>query len=73
MQEPADPRQHEHDLSDAFAIAGPQSQANVIGNISTNAMQKRTDDGFSCIGLEPSSHHVKIMVPGGFKVESIAF
>ncbi|MFJ5408125.1 Gp138 family membrane-puncturing spike protein [Pectobacterium punjabense] len=34
-----------HDLSDAFVIAGPQSQAKTIGGISTSAAQLRTDDG----------------------------
>ncbi|EHF8259118.1 hypothetical protein B8Z58_005064, partial [Enterobacter roggenkampii] len=35
IQEPADPRMH--DLSDAFAIVGPQSQAHKISGISTSA------------------------------------
>ncbi|WP_286870894.1 Gp138 family membrane-puncturing spike protein [Pantoea sp. UBA5035] len=49
VQEPVDPRQH--DLSDAFAFIGPQSQAEVIGNISTDSLQIRTDDGASFIEL----------------------
>lgn len=68
VQESVDPRQH--DLSDAFAIVGPQSQANVIGNISTTTMQMRTDDGFAYIELDPNSHAVNIMAPGGFTVKS---
>ncbi|MGK3134884.1 Gp138 family membrane-puncturing spike protein [Pantoea trifolii] len=68
VQEPVDPRQH--DLSDAFAIVGPQSQANVIGNISTTTMQMRTDDGFAYIELDPNSHAVNIMAPGGFNVKA---
>lgn len=43
VQETVDPRQH--DLSDAFAIVGPQSQAQKISGISTSAAQLRTDDG----------------------------
>ena len=43
VQETVDPRQH--DLSDAFAIVGPQSQAQKISCISTSAAQLRTDDG----------------------------
>ncbi|MFN1150065.1 Gp138 family membrane-puncturing spike protein [Serratia liquefaciens] len=43
VQEPVDPRQH--DLSDAFCIPGPQSQAMKISGVSTNAAQLRTDDG----------------------------
>lgn len=68
VQEPVDPRQH--DLSDAFAIVGPQSQANVVGNISTTTLQMRTDDGFAYIELDPNSHGVNIMAPGGFNVKA---
>lgn len=66
VQEPVDPRQH--DLSDAFAFIGPQSQAEVIGNISTSTLQMRTDDGAAYIELDPNSHAVNIVAPGGFNV-----
>ncbi|MDU6434808.1 MAG: Gp138 family membrane-puncturing spike protein [Pantoea sp.] len=66
VQEPVDPRQH--DLSDAFAFIGPQSQAEVIGNISTSTLQMRTDDGAAYIELDPSSHAVNIVAPGGLNV-----
>ena len=36
VQEPVDPRQH--DLSDAFAFVGPQSQAQKISGISTTSV-----------------------------------
>lgn len=49
VQEPVDPRQH--DLSDAFAFVGPQSQAEKISNISTDSLQIRTDSGSSFIEL----------------------
>ncbi|MCW0309116.1 Gp138 family membrane-puncturing spike protein [Pantoea ananatis] len=49
VQEPVDQRQH--DLSDAFAIVGPQSQAQKISSISTTSVQVRTDDGSSFIEL----------------------
>lgn len=49
VQEPVDPRQH--DLSDAFAFVGPQSQAQKISGISTTSVQVRTDDGNSFIEL----------------------
>lgn len=49
VQEPVDPRQH--DLSDAFAFVGPQSQAQKISGISTTSVQVRTDDGSSFIEL----------------------
>ena len=43
VQEPVDDRMH--DLSDAFAIVGPQSQVKKISGISTSGAQLRTDDG----------------------------
>ncbi|WP_028715482.1 Gp138 family membrane-puncturing spike protein [Pantoea ananatis] len=49
VQDPVDPRQH--DLSDAFAFVGPQSQAQKISGISTTSVQVRTDDGSSFIEL----------------------
>ncbi|HGV3499641.1 TPA: Gp138 family membrane-puncturing spike protein [Klebsiella michiganensis] len=47
IQEPVDGRMH--DLSDAFCIVGPQSQAKKISGISTTAAQLRTDDGTAFI------------------------
>lgn len=47
VQEPVDERMH--DLSDAFCIVGPQSQAKKIGGISTTGAQLRTDDGSAFI------------------------
>lgn len=49
VQEPVDGRMH--DLSDAFCIVGPQSQAKKISGISTTAAQLRTDDGSAIIEL----------------------
>lgn len=49
IQEPVDGRMH--DLSDAFCIVGPQSQAKKISSISTTAAQLRTDDGSAFIEL----------------------
>ncbi|MGK4338101.1 Gp138 family membrane-puncturing spike protein [Klebsiella pasteurii] len=49
IQEPVDGRMH--DLSDAFCIVGPQSQAKKISGISTTATQLRTDDGSAFIEL----------------------
>lgn len=66
VQETVDPRQH--DLSDAFAIVGPQSQANVISNISTTTLQMRTDDGAAYIELDPNSHAINLVAPGGVNV-----
>lgn len=66
IQEPADQRQH--DLSDAFAIIGPQSQADKIDNISTSTLQMRTDDGAAYIELDPATHAINIVAPGGVNV-----
>lgn len=66
VQEPVDPRQH--DLSDAFALVGPQSQAQKISNISTSTLQMRTDDGAAYIELDPNSQAVNVVAPGGFNV-----
>lgn len=53
-----------HDLSDAFAIVGPQSQAQKISGISTSAAQLRTDDGAAFIELDPGSHAVNVTTSG---------
>ncbi|CDL85421.1 phage baseplate assembly protein V [Xenorhabdus szentirmaii] len=62
VQEPVDPRQH--NLSDGFAIVGPQSQARKIGGISTSAAQLRTDDGAAYIELSPNNHNVMVKTLG---------
>ncbi|MBI6548576.1 Gp138 family membrane-puncturing spike protein [Xenorhabdus lircayensis] len=62
IQEPVDPRQH--NLSDGFAIVGPQSQARKIGGISTSTAQLRTDDGAAYIELSPGNHNVTVKTPG---------
>jgi hypothetical protein len=56
VQEPVDDRVH--DLSDAFCIVGPQSQAQKISGISTNAAQLRTDDG--AVVEVTAGHNVKL-------------
>lgn len=61
IQEPVDGRMH--DLSDAFCIVGPQSQAKKIGGISTTAAQLRTDDGAAFIELA-AGHDVTVKTPG---------
>ena len=61
VQETVDPRQH--DLSDAFAIVGPQSQAQKISGISTSAAQLRTDDGAAFVEVA-AGHNITIKTPG---------
>lgn len=68
VQEPVDPRQH--DLSDAFAIIGPQSQAKKISSISTSAAQLRSDDGSTYFEINPTTKKIKLVAPGGFDVVS---
>ncbi len=66
VQESVDPRQH--DLSDAFAIIGPQSQAKKISGISTSAAQFRSDDGSTYFEINPDTKKIKLVAPGGFDV-----
>lgn len=61
VQEPVDPRQH--DLSDAFAIVGPQSQAQKISNISMSGAQLRTDDGAAFVEVA-AGHNITVTTPG---------
>ncbi|MBU9819913.1 translation initiation factor IF-2 [Rahnella sp. BCC 1045] len=66
VQEPVDTRQH--DLSDGFAIVGPQSQAKKISGISANSAQMRSDDGSTYFELNPTTQTINIVAPGGFNV-----
>lgn len=61
IQDPVDTRQH--DLSDAFALVGPQSQAQKISGISTSAAQLRTDDGAAFIEVA-AGHNITVTTPG---------
>lgn len=61
VQKPVDLRMH--DLSDAFAIVGPQSQAHKISGISTNAAQLRTDDGAAFVEVA-AGHAITVKTPG---------
>ncbi|CAI1548353.1 Uncharacterised protein [Serratia liquefaciens] len=66
VQEPVDPRQHH--LADAFALVGPQSQAQKISGISTSAAQFRSDDGSTYLEINPTNKKMKIVAPGGLEV-----
>lgn len=59
-----------HDLSDGFAIPGPFSQATKISGWSGNSAQLRSNDGSTFIDLNPSTHKIKIVAPGGFEVDA---
>lgn len=49
-----------HDLSDAFALVGVRSQPRVIGGISADSVQLRSDDGTASITLNPASHEISL-------------
>nr|WP_228351034.1 MULTISPECIES: Gp138 family membrane-puncturing spike protein [Limnobaculum] len=66
VQETVEPRMH--DVSDAFVIVGPQSQAKKIGGISTTAAQFRSDDGSTYFEIDPTTKKIKIVAPGGIDV-----
>lgn len=69
VQEPVDGRMH--DLSDAFCIVGPQSQAKKIGGISTSAVELRSDDGETKLSLNPASGAINGTAPGGFNLNGL--
>jgi hypothetical protein len=58
-----------HDLSDAFAIVGPQSQANKISNISTDTTQLRSNDGSTYVELDAVGQILNFKAPGGFNFD----
>jgi hypothetical protein len=57
-----------HDLSDGFALIGPRSQAKKITNISATTIQLRSIDGTAYYELNPSTHAINIVAPGGLTV-----
>lgn len=69
IQEPVDGRMH--DLSDAFCIVGPQSQAKKISGISTSAVELRSDDGSAKLSLNPASGAINGTAPGGFNLNGL--
>ncbi|MGA9606993.1 MAG: Gp138 family membrane-puncturing spike protein [Rouxiella badensis] len=69
VQEPVDDRQH--DLADAFAIIGPQSQAQKINNVSTDSVQLRSDDGATSLSLNPTAGTIAGVAPGGFDLNGL--
>jgi len=69
VQEPVDSRMH--DLSDAFAIVGPQSQAKKISGISASAVELRSDDGETKLSLNPSTGVIAGTAPGGFNLNGL--
>ncbi|MDU5475922.1 Gp138 family membrane-puncturing spike protein [Pantoea sp.] len=69
VQEPVDPRQH--DLSDAFALVGPMSQAQKISAVNMNAVELRSDEGDTKISLNPTAGTIEGTAPGGFNLNGL--
>ena len=57
IQPPPEPRMH--DLSDGFVIPGPYSQPKKIANVSTEAVQLRSDDGQAFVEINPTTHNIE--------------
>jgi hypothetical protein len=66
VQPPYEPRMHSQ--SDGFALIGPFSQATKISNVSTTAVQLRSDDGSTYVELDPAGQIVNIVAPGGCNI-----
>lgn len=64
VQPPVETRMH--DLSDGFVIPGPYSQPKVLQNVSTAAVQLRSDDGQAFFELNPENHNFTLTTPGNF-------
>lgn len=60
-----------HDLSDAFVIPGPRSQARNISNVSTTDVQLRSDDGETSFSLNPTDGTIAGVAPGGFNLNGL--
>lgn len=64
VQPPAETRMH--DLSDGFVIPGPYSQPQVIPDVSTEAVELRTDDRSARVSIFPADHLVEVETVGNF-------
>jgi hypothetical protein len=67
VQPPVEVRMH--DLSDGFCLVGVYSQPHVIQNVSTSAVQLRSDDGEAFVEINPTSHDIAIKTPSDINVE----
>lgn len=64
VQAPVEMRMH--DLSDGFVLVGAYSQTKVLPNVSTQALQLRSDDGQAFFELNPENHNFTLSTPGNF-------
>jgi hypothetical protein len=68
VQPPAEHRMH--DLSDGHALLGVRSKPRALANVSTSAVELRSDDHNAIISLNPTTHAVTITAPGGATVNA---
>lgn len=59
-----------HDLSDGFVLVGPMSQAKKISNVSTSAVQLRSDDGVAFVEIDPGSKNVSLKTSSLVSIEA---
>lgn len=59
-----------HDLSDGFVLVGPMSQAKKIANISTSAVQLRSDDGVAFVEIDPGSKNIRAKTSSLVSIEA---
>lgn len=59
-----------HDLSDGFVLPGPASKPKVLQNISTTALQIRSDDGATYLELTPGQA-INLVAPGGITLNGV--
>lgn len=57
-----------HDLSDGFVLPGGRSQPRVLSGLSTTTAQLRSDDGLVYIEVDPISHAINLVAPGGINI-----
>lgn len=60
-----------HDLSDGFVKVGPRSKPKVIPNISTTAVELRSDDDATKISLNPTAKTIAVTATGGINLNGV--
>lgn len=60
-----------HDLSDGFVEVGPRSKPNVIANISTSAVELRSDDNATKVSLDPAAKTIAMVATGGITINGV--
>lgn len=60
-----------HDLSDGFVIVGVRSQPNVLADVSTSAVELRSDDRETRFSLDPEAQTMAMVAPGGVTINGV--